>query len=50
MKVITGGGRLDADGVWHEEPKKEIEVEDDYWEKLFEAFCKLPPPVHRVGE
>lgn len=38
MKVISGGGGVDADGNWYELPTIEREVPDDYLAKLRAAF------------
>jgi hypothetical protein len=46
MKVISGGGGIDADGNWYELPTVEREVPDDYTEKMIAFFKAVPAPHH----
>jgi hypothetical protein len=49
MKMITGGGGINKDGEWYETPAREIEVPDDYLQRLWalmsdpDAWIKLYP-------
>ena len=42
MKVISGGGGIDADGNWYTLPEVEREVSDGYFKRLAAAFKAMP--------
>jgi hypothetical protein len=44
MKVISGGGGIDADGNWYELPTIEREMPDDYFKALRTLFKTVPAP------
>lgn len=44
MKVISGGGGIDADGNWYTLRAVEREVPDDWIPKLKAAFKTVPAP------
>jgi hypothetical protein len=44
VKIITGGGGIDADGNAYTLPDIEREVPDDYFKRMFMAAKSIPKP------
>ena len=44
MKVISGGGGIDAQGRRYELPTVEREVSDDHFQRIRELFKGVPAP------
>jgi hypothetical protein len=46
-KIKVGGGGIDADGNFYQETEREVEVPDDWFERLWEEAAK-PRPLNDV--